>query len=62
MPSATLTTLAQSIAISSWRARMRTHRSEVHEAGEGDDPEVLGVDYIATIELGKDPALDIRMS
>ena len=41
---------------------MRTHRSEVHEAGEGDDPEVLGVDYITTIELGKDPALDIRMS
>ena len=27
---------------------MRTHRSEVHEAGEGDDPEVLGVDYVAT--------------
>ena len=41
---------------------MRTHRSEVHEAGEGDDPEVLGVDYITTIELEKDPTLDIRMS
>ena len=30
---------------------MRTHRSEVHEAGEGDDPEVLGVDEVATMEL-----------
>ena len=32
---------------------MRTHRAEVHEAGEGDNPEVLGVDNIATIELGR---------
>ena len=30
---------------------MRTERAEVHEAGEGDDPEVLGVDYVATIKL-----------
>jgi hypothetical protein len=31
---------------------IRTHRGKVHEAGEGDDPEVHGVDYVATIELG----------
>ena len=30
---------------------MRTERAEVHEAGEGDGPEVLGVDYVATIKL-----------
>ena len=36
---------------------MRTQRAEVHEAGEGDGPDVLGVDYVATIELGKGPAL-----
>ena len=30
---------------------MRTKRGKVHEAGEGDGPEVHGVDNIATIEL-----------
>ena len=30
---------------------MRTKRGKVHEAGEGDDPEVRGVDNVATIEL-----------
>ena len=30
---------------------MRTDRTDVHEGGEGDDPEVCGIDYIATIEL-----------
>ena len=30
---------------------MRTYRTEVHEAGEGDDPEVRGVDNVATIKL-----------
>ena len=37
---------------------MRTHGAEVHETGEGDDPDVLGVDYVAAVELGKGPALD----
>ena len=37
---------------------MRTHRTEVHDAGEGDDPEVLAVDDVATIELREEPALD----
>ena len=37
---------------------MRTHGTEVHDAGEGDDPEVLAVDDVATIELRKELALD----
>ena len=32
---------------------MHTNRTEVHEGGEGNDPEVLGVDYVAVIELGE---------
>ena len=31
---------------------MHTNRTKVHEGGEGNDPEVLGVDYVAAIELG----------
>ena len=42
----------------SWIIQMRTHRTEVHDAGEGDDPEVPAVDDVATIELGEEPALD----
>ena len=37
---------------------MRTHRTEVHKARDGNDPEVLGVYYVATIELGEEPTLD----
>ena len=40
---------------------MRTQRAEVHEAGEGDGPDVLGVDNVATIELEEEPVLDIRV-
>ena len=32
---------------------MRTQRAKKHEAGEGDGPEVHGVDRIATMELGE---------
>ena len=32
---------------------MRTHGTKVDEAREGDNPEVLGVDYVTAIELGK---------
>ena len=37
---------------------MRTYRPEVHEAGEGDDPEIHGVDDVTTIELGEGLVLD----
>ena len=41
---------------------MGTYRPEVHEAGEGDDPEVHGVDNVTTIELGEGLALDVWVS
>ena len=37
---------------------MRTHRTEVHKAGKGDNPDVLRVDKIETIELEEDLVLD----
>ena len=37
---------------------MHTNRTKVHEGGEGNDPEVLGVDYVAAIELGGGAMLD----
>ena len=37
----------------SGRSWIRTHRSDVHEAREGDDPEVPAVEHVATIELEK---------
>ena len=40
---------------------MRTRRAKVHETGDGDDPEVLGVDKIATVELGEMVVLDTWM-
>ena len=38
-----------------WFARtwVRTQRAEVHEAREGDDPSVHGIDDVAAIELGE---------
>ena len=50
-------TSALIVATSVWRTRVRAQRAEVHEAGEGDDPEVPGVDYVAAIELGEEPVL-----
>ena len=38
---------------------MHTDGTEVHEAGEGNDPELRGVDYVTTIEL-EEPMLDAR--
>ena len=57
-----LTTLALSIAADLWGAQVRTQRAKVHEAWEGDCPEALGVDYIAAIELEKEPALETWVS
>ena len=50
-------TSALSVATSVWGTRVRAHRAEVHEAWEGDDPKVPGVDYVTAIELGEEPAL-----
>ena len=37
---------------------MRTQRTEVHEAGKGNDPELSGVNHVTTIELQEEPASD----
>ena len=52
MPVATLSTLALSVTVSFGRTQIRTHRAEVQEAGESNDPEVHGVDNVTAIELG----------
>ena len=41
---------------------MHTYRAEVHKEGEGDSPEVPGMNNVAAIELGGELALDSRMS
>ena len=41
----------QSVEACPCRGQMRTQTGEVHEAGESDDPEVLGIYYITTVEL-----------
>ena len=48
--------LAQSTL--SWRTHIRTHGSKVHKAGDDDDPEVHGVNHVATVELEGKWALD----
>ena len=52
-----LSTSALSVTIASWKTQIRTRRTEVHEAGEGDDPKVPGVDHVAAVELEREPAL-----
>ena len=51
IPIARLTTLARTVVASPSRTKIRTQRAKVHKAGEDDDPEVLRVDDITTIEL-----------
>ena len=58
IPITILTTLVLSVVTDPWRIQTRTNRAKVYEAGEGDDPVVLGVDNITTIEL-EETALDI---
>jgi len=52
------TPLIQSVATGLRKAQVRTHGGKEHEAGEGDDPKIHGVNYVATIEL-EEPVLDI---
>ena len=44
------------------RTQLRAQRAEVHEEGEGDGPKALGVDYVAAIELGEQPASGTRVN
>ena len=57
-PVAALMMLAQGVAVDLRGTQMHTQRTKVHEAGEGDDPEVRGEDYVTTIELREEPGLD----
>jgi len=59
IPIATLRTLARSAIASLQKPRMRTHRANIHEAGEGDDPKVHGANQVVTVELGGKLELDI---
>ena len=58
MPVAMLMMLVQNVAPGSWRTQTRTHRSKVHQAGEGNDPGIHGVDQVAAIELKEKLVLD----
>ena len=42
------------------REQIHTHGTEVHEKGEGSDQKVLGVECIASVELGEKLALRTR--
>ena len=49
-----MTTLVQSVA-GLWMNRIPTHRAEIREAWEGDDPQFRTVDDITAIELEESP-------
>jgi len=53
--------LIWSVALGLQRTKLRTHRGKEHEEGEGDDPEVHGVNYVATIKL-EESVLDVWAS
>ena len=46
---------AQGVAINLWGAKIHTQVAKVQEAGEGDGPNIPGIDNVATIEL-EEPA------
>ena len=62
IPIATFMILAESTAAGLQRTRTRTHRAEVHEEGEGDDPTVHGIDDVTAIQLEEEPTLDTQTS
>ena len=49
-PIAMLMRLAQRI-VCSRRGQAHTHRTEIDDAGDGDDPDVHGIDDVTTVEL-----------
>ena len=57
-----LMTLTVSVVAGFYETQIRTHSGEVCEAGEGNNPAVHCMDYVATIEL-EEATLDtvIRM-
>ena len=61
VPIARLIVSVQSVAGGLRRTRVRTQRGKEHEGREGDDPDIPGVDYVATIEL-EESTVSARMS
>ena len=52
---------APSVVVDLWTTWISTHRAQVHEARESDNPEVCSIDHVAAIEL-EDPGLDTWMN
>src|SRR5579872_6643075 len=42
------------------KTRMHTQRSEIHQAREGNDPTILGINNVATINLEEHPRVSTR--
>ena len=57
IPIAASVMLIGDVAVSLRRTRARTQRGEIHQAREGDNPMVHGIDNIAAIELEVQPTL-----
>ena len=55
IPIAVSIMLAQSVTAGLAKTRIRTHRAKIHEAGEGNNPDVRGVYHVATKELEEVP-------
>lgn len=56
-PTAISMMLVQSAPTGPWKTRVLAHRAKIHEAGQGNDPEVPGADHVTTIELKEESAL-----
>ena len=52
-----VSTASDGLTVSRQGVRARTHRSKVHHGRKRDDPTVLAINNIATIELNEQPAL-----
>jgi hypothetical protein len=60
IPAAVSAALVQSVAVVSCGTRARTNKDEVHQAWEGDNQTVFGVNDIAAVQLEERPWLAPR--
>jgi len=60
IPAPMLVVLAQSVTTGLRGTGIRTQRTKEHEAGEGHDPGVHGVEHAATAELEEEQVLDTQ--
>jgi len=56
----TLTGSVQITVVCLSGGKICTQRGKAHEAGNGDSPEVFGVDDVATVDLRVEQVLDTR--